>query len=954
MPLRQEVVNVVLAQLLERRGLIAVPEEIVAAISTGASGPVRMPDVLVDYQGLRTAIEAEFASTPNAEERAFDKAKERVDQNVAQIGVAVVYPARLRNGFSRLPSELERARLSFTIVTEPVVNPSLFPGWSPSFDKGNVNDLAEALRRAYEQLVRDETLQRAVAMMEAKIEAFLNAISAQPAATERLAVVLGLRETPDGHAPMGLVPRERMAVNRISALIIMNAMIFQEVLSQGNAAVKPLTAIGHSTALVSEIAEHWKFILEEINYYPIFHTALALVRCLAAERSTEEALESLLDTSLWVVAQRASLRHDLAGRIYHRILAEAKYLGAFYTSIPAATLLLKLAFARGLVGIDWSSLSAIQELAIADLACGTGTLLLAAADVAMDNYVRATVDRGAHLDLPALHHALIERVIYGYDVLPSAVHLTASTLSLRIPQTPVDVTHLYQVPLGGPHDALGTLEFLHDPSAVATLYGEQQQILGAEAATRRTIELPALDLCAMNPPFTRSVGGNLLFGNLPASERKRLQRKLQAVVRRRSVSASITAGLGSVFVALANAYMKEGGRLALVLPHAVLSGVTWQKTREIIRSDYHLEYVITSHDPDQWNFSENTNLSEALIVARKLGSAPGDAGAKTVCVNVWRQPVNSVEALSAAHSLLDGEPPDVETGQGALPVNISGNKAGEAVSVPWEAFRDSLWTMFAQADLSRALFQLRKGALYLPGVGVCGTMPLCSLGSLGEFGFDRRDIHDGFRLASGVTSYPALWGHDATGVLTMRQSPNAWLDARSAPARGRHLRDAIHLWTKAARLMIVERLRLSTMRLTAVRVDEKALSNVWWPFSPSLEISAAAEKALCLWLNSTIGMTLLLGQREQTEGPWLGFKKPALRDLLVLNVREIPPADLETLASVYDQVCDREVGRFPAMAADATRMTVDQAITHTLHLPDVTILRETLAREPIVCAEQLR
>ena len=33
--------------------------------------------------------------------------------------------------------------------------------------------------------------------------------------------------------------------------------------------------------------------------------------------------------------------------------------------------------------------------------------------------------------------------------------------------------------------------------------------------------LPKLDLCVMNPPFTRSVGDNLLFGSRPLAERKR-------------------------------------------------------------------------------------------------------------------------------------------------------------------------------------------------------------------------------------------------------------------------------------------------------------------------------------------------------------------------------------------------------------------------------------------------
>jgi hypothetical protein len=118
-------------------------------------------------------------------------------------------------------------------------------------------------------------------------------------------------------------------------------------------------------------------------------------------------------------------------------------------------------------------------------------------------------------------------------------------------------------------------------------------------------ELPLLDLCVMNPPFTRSVGGNLLFGSVPDDERKAMQHKLADILRKPHVLASSTAGLGSVFVAVADRYVKPGGRIALVLPKALLSGVAWGKTRELINRKYRLDYIIASQDPEHWNFREH-------------------------------------------------------------------------------------------------------------------------------------------------------------------------------------------------------------------------------------------------------------------------------------------------------------------------------------------------------------
>ncbi len=258
------------------------------------------------------------------------------------------------------------------------------------------------------------------------------------------------------------------------------------------------------------------------------------------------ALGRLVDVALRVVAWRAALRHDLAGRIYHQLLEEAKFLGAFFTSIPSATMLLKLALRPDGYALNWSDLGSLQGVRIADLACGSGTLLMAAADAVADNYVRACAkpDVDVQPDVTALHRLLIERMIWGYDVQQSAVHLTASTLNLRVPGAPVTETHLYQVHLGGHGEALGSLEFLQGEAKV-TLYSQPQQVTGRGALPTAVVRIDPLDLCVMNPPFTRSVGGNLLFGNLSDEERKRLQKKLRRIVRSQKVPASITAGLVS-------------------------------------------------------------------------------------------------------------------------------------------------------------------------------------------------------------------------------------------------------------------------------------------------------------------------------------------------------------------------------------------------------------------------
>jgi hypothetical protein len=185
--LRQEVLNVVLAQLLQRRGLVVTPERILKAASEGPRQR-HIPDVMVDFQGLRLVIEGDF-DTGSAESDVAAQTRERVEKGISHLGVAVLYPSSLRSvAFPMLEAELEEARLRFAVVTE---DPE-----APNFAEGRVEDLSESLRRAYEQLAKDQVLERAVNMLRGGIERFTTAVSGQPAVTDRFAHTLGIRQMP--------------------------------------------------------------------------------------------------------------------------------------------------------------------------------------------------------------------------------------------------------------------------------------------------------------------------------------------------------------------------------------------------------------------------------------------------------------------------------------------------------------------------------------------------------------------------------------------------------------------------------------------------------------------------------------------------------------------------------------------------------------------------------------
>jgi hypothetical protein len=740
----------------------------------------------------------------------------------------------------------------------------------------------------------------------------------------------------------------RETAAKVSALVLANAFIFEEQLAATDARVISLRKLEKEDDIVGATAKHWKWIWEKINYVPIFQLGERVLNELPVNATSELATRALLAEAIAICARQAALRHDLMGRIFHWLLHQAKYLGTYYTSVSAATLLLKLSMAAKWK-VDFGDPEELASFKVADLACGTGTLLMAGAQALSDEYIRRRAENDMPLeaeDMSALHRTLMENVLHGYDVLPSAVHLTASTLAMLAPEVAFVRMGLFVMPLGMDHGVakLGSLDFLTSDrvrTQMALDYSHMDTVrAGAASSQASTAELPKLDLCVMNPPFVRSVGGNLLFGSLP-DERGRLQAELKRRVKQ--IGASATAGLGSVFVALADRWLKVGGRLAFVLPAALSSGEAWANTRQLIASRYHLETVVSSHDAERFNFSENTDLSEILFIARKL--APNEKPGLTTYISLWHNPRSIHEAIDLANRIVQIKKPVAVESSGITTISGPGRKLAEVMSTP-AAFGKQNWTgaLFAQTELLRAFLALEKGEIHFPGQGDSVCVPLCRLDTIGAIGPDRKRIHEGFKVTTeDWTPYPAFWGNDSATVLTIGQQPNShlsvWLESPRGPTYGPHL------WERAGNILLVERLRSNTHRLIAVGFEQQVLGNTWWALKPQ-NLNRLQQEALLLWLNSSLSLLLVLGRRVITQGAWMQLKQPAWQSMPVLNVRALSPEQLATLDAQYIALSRERLESLAQLKTDAVRCRIDAAICNALGIPDPLFVRELLEREP--------
>lgn len=174
---REEVLNTVLAICLGSHGLNADPETILH------SGRNR-PDVLATYRGLRCAIEGKIADAPRARAEALTDASGRIEQGIAHLAIAVVYPSDLRETeFADLVAAFGTAQLDFLVLSEAGIS---------AWRVGGVDEIFAELRRAHDVIVRDDVLQQAVDTLNIGLSEVAGSLLNHAGTCDRLITLLGV------------------------------------------------------------------------------------------------------------------------------------------------------------------------------------------------------------------------------------------------------------------------------------------------------------------------------------------------------------------------------------------------------------------------------------------------------------------------------------------------------------------------------------------------------------------------------------------------------------------------------------------------------------------------------------------------------------------------------------------------------------------------------------------
>ena len=573
------------------------------------------------------------------------------------------------------------------------------------------------------------------------------------------------------------VPQTR----RMACAIIANALVFHERIAGMHEGVKPLAVVCGDGVdnPQGEVLAAWGDILK-INYWAIFAIAKDILEQLPSGDAAN-ILRRLRHTAQAVDATGVDNAHDLTGRIFQRLIADRKYLATFYTLPASAALLARLAVAK-MEGVDWSDAGAIGRLRIGDFACGTGALLSAVYEQIAARHERAGGDAAA------LHKVMMEEVLYGCDVMPSAVHITGSTLSGMEPSVLFNSSHLYTMPYGRMQDnsvMIGSLELLQS-SNVLTLFNTSDPAMrtgsaGEETAAQIRAEVPDedYDLVIMNPPFTSATNHegahaditNPAFAAFNATHVDQTEMGRRANRLADNTCYHGNAGIASAFAALAHKKLKPGGVLALVLPLSVANGLSWQGFRDMLDDNYADVTILSiAANGKDMSFSSDTGMAECLVIARRVkpDETPQD---RTRFTSLRHRPQGFAHASSLAGRLLDGSHVRrIEDGPyGGTPLTVGEELAGETITAPrgedgenWGAVR------LSDNSLAQTAYALSQSELWLPGNASSVELKMASLGDVGRLGLVDRDINGpaprgpfNKTAPSPTATYPALWNHHA-------------------------------------------------------------------------------------------------------------------------------------------------------------------------------------------------
>ena len=1007
MPVREDQLNGRIASLINRyagtMGWSAFEET-----DNALRGDGNRPDIVITRGGAPPiAVENEYAPASTVEDDCLKRIGRDLESSiVAEAGrvnsvIAVRSPRELNqcpNGDVAETMLLDGIELEYAVYHGSQESFTRFP--TEGFVQGDVRNLIEFIKPA---AVHEDAVNRAAISLSdaaSDVAAQLVRHDAKSGFGAKLAAELRqpwptINVLPESKREILQEKRDResrVQTASMCAAILINALAYQENLAGHHQYIRDIAQVSADNATgkltKSALLSEWRNILD-INYWPIFHIARQLLFILPPA-AVEEIMPRMATTAENI---RYELRqNDVSGIVFQRLIADRQTLATYYTRPESTVLAAHLSIPEN---ADWSDAAMVKDYHIADYACGTGGLMLAAYERVRD------LHRNHGGDPDSLHAHMMENSLTACDIMPAAVHLSASLLSSVAPDRQYAGTRNILYPFGGKNSVdargsvmmdsegrpqierdtdgkpvvdIGSLELLDLKSSKlqVVLPLSERMVMGPNGK-RRQIEIEispmSADLVIMNPPFTTPTNHaadhvdtkNPAFAAFDTSneEQKAMEERVRALSK--GTCGDGYAGLGSQFAAIANNMVKTGGRIALILPVSAMLGGShtngvfrsWQKLRRLLALWYNDIVVITiaAATSRESAFSADTDLAECIIIARRRRTnEPAERRARFV--NLYHRPASKLAAQEMARSIrrVVDQLQDIDT---SAPVLIGDDEVGwarlEAVNPTekWTAAR------VMNEHLLDRVKSLGEGELRLPRRVEPLPIPITTLSRVGQVGPVHRKILSVFTKREGYnpgTEYPMLWNHDEMkGKTQVRMSVPPDSSGFIKPGK---LEKAAELWHTAGHLHLCNDFGFNANAIIAAWTESKSLGGRAWPVFQMPHL--AWEKATCVWLNSTLGLMGFWIESNRSQGGRGSTTVTALPNIRSLDVSTLAEGALKSAVEIFDDMCKQDL--LPANEAyrDPVRQELDRRLlTEVLGLDDsapaqLDTLRNQWCAEPTV------
>lgn len=733
----------------------------------------------------------------------------------------------------------------------------------------------------------------------------------------RLAEVLGIttenredRESPETDAC------------KVAAVLLLNAAILHARLEGATAGSAVLTE-GHSLREVETSPEPavaletaWMAILHH-DYKPIFEPALQLLRSLVrtdARSGVSGALRTVAAWSRQNAENYASMGMEYAGELFSRVMGGQSSDGAYFTRQMAARLIAELALDA--LGLDrWTDQQSWKELSVADLACGSGTLLNAWIEVAKDRIRRAG---GTEDQVRAFHKYAVERLITGLDINPVSLQLAGARLTLGNLDVRYRKMRLHSMPYGAVESGgvrTGSLELLTDEDLTGPIQGSTRLLSESTIGPDLMQDVARIRTVMMNPPFSSNKQRAVRLG--PKGKKKMGAREGALRNHLRSIDAEAgqvfdANSISTMFTPLAEKIVdRDKGVLAKVLPVTALTAVSGVPERAFLAARFHIDLVLCCHDPKDNNLSEHTSIHECLFIASRRCNDKDP----TLFVNLRSFPRTTETVREVVTAIRERKIDVIGT---ACEWPRERMLAGDWTPVQW--YNPSLAETVRSIEASSRLERLGdRHAIGPSGQGVQGVY-----------------TYHGEDMRHKTGAVPGFHSISADLRQTLQGEPEVWYVPREGKAS-----QAAGYAEQRGRLLVPMRFDTISGRLTGIWASEPSFG--WW--MPVTITSEAEGQALAAWFNSTPVRLMLLNRRARK----LTYPVWQVAHWREIRIPKHGDPAWDELAAAYREICMEEVR--PMREPECpVRARIDRAAAAALDMDPTQLAewRRMIAAEPTV------